>query len=355
MDKTFYLSHSNGDATVISRQFRDLISALEKKGLKFKNTFPSKYLISLNHNPRLYREFTKYGGKPEDAALVLLEPYTVFPSQYSRRILNKYRVVHSPGNPSFSDYFGQFVPWPYELLANPSRPSNGNASLRNKIKEIESTGLIDYDNWIKRKQYLTLINSNKVSPVKSENYGLRRIYARLLPANTLNVYGDLWISSILSKILHRMKVLLFTLKNGHLPNLCSIYGNLHWKFDSAKGLLEDKQVTLQSSKFSIVIENDSSYISEKLIDVLINGCIPIYFGPRDIDLIIPRGTYLELPIIPSQLIQMLTNLSEGEIQKLLRNIYKFVTSQEFTKKWDKKSVFDQLAISIVHKFGGIYG
>jgi hypothetical protein len=43
---------------------------------------------------------------------------------------------------------------------------------------------------------------------------------------------------------------------------------------------------------------------------------------------------------------MLENLSETEIRNLLGNIQMFVTSEEFTLRWDKKNVFTQLASSV---------
>ena len=346
MEVTYYLSGTASSSMNVSGQFKDLVSALEGRGFKLSSTFPAKHLICMNHNPKAYEEFIRFGGKPENAALVCLEPYAVYPSQYSAKILELYAVIHSPGNPTFTDVNGQFIPWPYEATANPLKPCDDGLSLRSHVEENVLKGLFSYDNWINRKYFVTLINANKVSPVKNENYGLRRVYAHDLPENLLAVYGDLWTSSISKKIVHRLIVLLFTLKSGHLPKILNIYGNLHWKYKSARGPLENKQLTLQTSKFSIIIENDSSYISEKLIDALINGCIPIYFGPKNIDSIIPTGTYLELPKNSGDLIPMLENLSEMGIRNLLGNIQMFVTSEEFILRWDKKNVFTQLASSI---------
>jgi hypothetical protein len=346
---TYYLSGTASSVLDVSGQFKDFVLALEHRGLKLSSTFPANYLISINHNPNAYREFIRSGGKPENAAVVFLEPYAVYPSQYSAKVLSLYKLVLSPGNPTFRDSNGEFIPWPYEATPNPLTPFDDGVGLRGHVEENVLNGLFDFDNWVNREWFVTLINANKVSPVKNENYGLRRVYARELPENLLAVYGDLWVSSITQKIIHRVTVSLFSLKNGHLPKILNIYGNLHWRFKSARGLLENKQSTLQSSKFSIIIENDSSYISEKLPDALINGCIPIYFGPKNIDSIIPSDVYLKLPNSPAELIPMLENLSEKDIQNLLSNMQKFVYSQDFIMKWDKKNVFTQLASTIDEK------
>jgi len=351
---TYYLSGTASSTMDVSGQFRDLVLALEHRGFRLSSTFPANYLISMNHNPNAYKEFIRSGGKPENATVIFLEPYAVYPSQYSAKVLSQYKLVLAPGNPTFRDSNGEFIPWPYEATPNPLTPSNDGVSLRSHAEENVTNGVFNFDNWVNRKSFLTLINANKVSPVKNENYGLRRVYARGIPENLLAVYGDLWASSITQKIIHRLMVLLFSLKSGHLPRFLNIYGNLHWRFKSARGRLENKQSTLQSFKFSIIIENDSSYISEKLPDALINGCIPIYFGPKNIDSIIPRDVYLELPKSPAELIPMLENLSETDIQNLLSNMQKFVMSQDFTMNWDKKNVFTQLASTIDDKFKVIH-
>ena len=355
MEETYYLSGTASSSMAVSEQFKDFVSALNKRGLKLNTSFPSKYLICINHNSKIYTEFIRSGGKPENAAIIFLEPYAVYPAQYSQKNLQKYAILHAPGNPSFKDCYGRFIPWPYQAMANPCKPYNESDPINRRIKENDQLGLFDYDEWVKRENFLTLINTNKVSAVKNENYRIRRAYAHILPSNLLKLYGDLWVSPICRQVNHRLQVLLFNLKSGFLPNLFSIYGNLHWRYESAKGPLVDKQISLQSFKFSIVIENDSSYISEKMIDVMINGCIPIYYGPKDIDSIIPRGTYLELPSSPLEIVPMLQKLSSSEVQDLLISIKQFVTSQEFTQKWNSTNVFSQLANSIVNQLGKKYG
>jgi hypothetical protein len=201
-----------------------------------------------------------------------------------------------------------------------------------------------------RSKFIIMINANKVSSSKSENYGLRRVFAHQISKEFLSVYGELWVSSIPQKIMHRLFVLLFAMKSGHWPRLTHVYGNLHWKFKTAKGPIEDKQVILQSSKFSIVIENDNSYISEKIFDSLINGCIPIYSGLKEGSRIIPSGIYIDLPKSPSELVTLLEKISESDIRGILREMQTYLESEAFAKSWDKTRVFGQLASSIEQHF-----
>jgi len=347
---TFFLSGTASSPLETSGQFKDFVSALENRGFQLKLAFPTKFLISMNHNPTAYKEFLKSGGNPKRTVLILLEPRAVYPAQYSSRIQNLYSHVLSPGSPRFKDSNGDFIPWPYQVSPNPLSPIDEGSSLQSKVLINMKSGLFDYDKWSRRSKFIIMINANKVSSSKSENYGLRRVFAHQISKEFLSVYGELWVSSIPQKIMHRLFVLLFAMKSGHWPRLTHVYGNLHWKFKTAKGPIEDKQVILQSSKFSIVIENDNSYISEKIFDSLINGCIPIYSGLKEGSRIIPSGIYIDLPKSPSELVTLLEKISESDIRGILREMQTYLESEAFAKSWDKTRVFGQLASSIEQHF-----
>ena len=54
---------------------------------------------------------------------------------------------------------------------------------------------------------------------------------------------------------------------------------------SPGGFIDDKAVALKDYKYHFVIENIKAphYFTEKLIDCLLTGCIPIYYGAPNID------------------------------------------------------------------------
>ena len=350
MEKTYSLSGTATSTLDVSEQFIDLVNALLGRDFFLTNSASSEFFIAINHDPGHYADFVKKGGNPNKTVLILLEPFAVYPSQYSSRILNSYALVLAPGNPNFRGSNGKFIPWPYESVSNPLRPSGEDCSLISQLEHHVRNGVFLYENWSRREHFITMINANKVSPVKNENYGLRRKYARSIPPQFLSVYGDLWNSSLLKKALHRLSVLYFSIKSSHFPAISSIYGNLHWSYASAKGFAGDKQAILRSSKFSLVIENDSSYVSEKLLDVLVNGCIPIYFGLKCIQEFIPEDVFIQLPDHPSHLLPVLNSLSDQEVKEFLLNIEKFVTSSSFTNSWEKRIVFKEIAAAIDNHF-----
>lgn len=57
----------------------------------------------------------------------------------------------------------------------------------------------------------------------------------------------------------------------------------------------DKLKTLGGYRFSLCFENTSypGYITEKIFDCLVSGCIPVYLGAPDIDAYIPRSAFID--------------------------------------------------------------
>ena len=346
VNQTFYLAGTAKSNFPVWLQFPELVNHLNNQGFDLKITFPTDSYIGINHSQKDYSHFLKAGGNPNRAVLILLEPEAVYPSQYKLKVLGKYGLILRPGNPIHCNPLKKFIAWPYESNANPLTPSAQKIPLKDRIADNVNRGLFEIDHWRVREQYLTLINSNKVSPAFKENYSLRRRFAREIEPEILSVYGDLWEAKIWKKIRHRLEVFIFSMMSGYCPNIRNIYGNLHWSYPSSRGNIVDKQEVLQNFKFNIVIENDPSYISEKIFDSMINGCIPIYSGPNIPNEIIPVGSYIALPEIPSQLISTLEALTNVELKRILSQIQAFISSSTFLSVWDKDLVFEHISQEI---------
>jgi len=354
MGGTYYLAGTASSSSRISTQFEILVNNLSQEGFSLVDDFPAEFFISINHNSKKYREFLRTGGHSSKSVLMMLEPRAVYPSQYTSRVLAGYSLVLAPGNLNFVSNDEKFIPWPYEAIANPQKPVAAEAALAFQVKSNVDNLFFDYQNWARRKYFISMINANKVSPIKVENYSLRRKFARDIDKNSLIVFGDFWNSSYLSKIALRFSILIFSLRNLYLPNFKHIYGDLHWQFKTSRGVVLDKQEILRSSKFSIVIENDESYVSEKLFDSLINGCIPVYLGPKLPKTILPEGIFIDLPRDPQELLPALHRLSNLEITNYLNQISTFLCSSNFISRWDKHCVFAQCALAISTHFEDLH-
>jgi hypothetical protein len=302
------------------------------------------FYIGFNHLSRQYKNFIKLGGIKEQAVLVRLEPEAVFPAQYSKRIESLYGKVFTLGGINNSESGG--IAWPYYLNANPLNPDPWTQNSQDIIKQRIQGQSFSLDGWKGRSQLLTLIASNKVSAVNNSNYKLRRDLAWRLPYSYLCVFGNLWNSSFESKLKHRIAVLLFALKTGSRVNILQIYGNLFRRYPNYRGQLLNKHEVIADSKFSLVVENDNGYVSEKLIDALIGGSIPIYFGGEFSNLGIPKSAVVTELNTENEIIDFIDHVTDNEISDRLKAIKELVSSSNFLSAWFGDHVFGTLAHEI---------
>jgi len=85
-------------------------------------------------------------------------------------------------------------------------------------------------------------------------------------------------------------------------------------------------------EFALCIENTEmlGYISEKIFDCFYSGVIPIYWGAPDIDKYIPDNCYIDLRKFAdsNKLIDVLSSLTNSDIDSYRRNIKKFMESDK---------------------------
>ena len=192
----------------------------------------------------------------------------------------------------------------------------------------------------------SMIAANKISPDGSGNYGLRSSLARKLVSDDFRVFGNLWNVSIAKKVRYRLAVLKFNLQSGLFVNPVNIFSGIFTKFDESIQSVPNKHTVIEQSKFSLVIENSNDYLSEKLIDALIGGSIPIFLGPNLNNTPIPNHCVFRLPANPNDLTQFLKELDPLLIQSKLANIKSFLESDDFLE-WDSMRIYRNIA-SIVN-------
>jgi len=115
-----------------------------------------------------------------------------------------------------------------------------------------------------------------------------------------------------------------------------------------RGIAKEKIRTLSKYKFSFCYENRRNFkghISEKIFDVMRAGCIPIYWGPDDVNDYLDQNTYIDASKFKNikDLFNYTNNLSEKNKKKIKKNIYKYLTKnakksfslEKFSKKISK--------------------
>jgi hypothetical protein len=326
------------------RQLRDLGFILTKDP-------KAPYFLAIDHNQKDYKRFVSYGGTATRAVLLRLEPDVIYPKQYTKSVENLYSLVLTPGGigkePNNSN---QILGWGYRIDSNPLEPRPFANDFGQAVHDLPSEPDEIISDWVNRSMNYSLIASNKVSPLRSSNYSLRRTIARSMKPQDLSVFGQYWEFFSFRKIHHRIGVFKFSLRNGYWPNLGSVFGSVFSTCTSHKGEVEDKYFVLKNSKFNLVIENSNSCVTEKIFDCLVAGAIPIYFGPRlheigiDPDLAFQFIDELEfLNTLPLE-------ISHEQIVRLRKAGKEFLQSSNYQANWSEGGVYSQILAKVLNVY-----
>lgn len=325
---------------ILSRELRQL-------GLiEVFNYSDCEIFITLNHNRGLYRKFKKSNSVAK-TYLIRSEPRAVYPIQYTSKIENKYDRIWTFGTIKRSEVGNQILEWPYLISPNPLQPQS-NDSFPKKSQPIKGKDI--YDKWKHREYLISMVASNKVSPTRHSNYEIRRKIIRNIGPNNITVHGGLWRAPLSRKLAYRLSVVKYCLSNFYVPNIFIVFKDIFTKYPENYVEIRDKYEVLNKSKFSIVIENDSNYVSEKLFDALYSKTIPIYLGPSLINYKIDPNVVIELPAELNDLFSIIRNMPESEIIDKLTRGQKFIQSSDFIVNWNRNNVYKKLCQEIV-EFG----
>ena len=72
------------------------------------------------------------------------------------------------------------------------------------------------------------------------------------------------------------------------------------------------------------------YITEKIFDVFAAGCVPIYWGPDNIEEYIPEGCFIDYRKFKSdeEMLEFITSMQEDEYNQYIKNIRRFLKSEK---------------------------
>ena len=256
-----------------------------------------------------------------DTILVRLEPKVVLPSNYKNTIINGYKAVISVGgDPTLST---NPIPWP-QVWPNQA------------LWKVPSST---------RKPRIITVSSNKFSFVRTQLYSLRReAIARL---QIVDVAGRDWKEPLLRTITRAARQLLYCVVNLEPVELRG-FKKLILNLETFIGAPDDKVATMSSYQYALVIENDQSYMSEKLFDALFAGCIPIYVGPPVWKFDIPKDLVIQAePNINS--IRLAIQKAQGINQDhWRRSLDSFLSSKKSKERWSQQNVYKSLLRLILH-------
>ena len=181
---------------------------------------------------------------------------------------------------------------------------------------------IDYEN----KKFLTLISSAK--EVKNWKKNL-----------ILKVFYGYSVSEIYQE---RIKAIdFFSDKNGF-----DLFGHGWGKHNSKelsmsviqgcyRGVVENKNETLSKYRFVLCLENSifPGYVTEKIFDAMLAGCVPIYYGAPDINQYVDNATFIDFRHFKNyqELYDFLLKIDKYGYGQYLRNITKYLNSEKYKK------------------------
>lgn len=167
-----------------------------------------------------------------------------------------------------------------------------------------------------------LINSNLHSNERGELYTKRAEIAKWFQDNhptEFDLWGPNWDKRII-KLPANLKI--------KIPcnNLKDVY----------RGLAKDKYQTLRDYKFCICFENTNKikdYISEKIFDCFLAGCVPVYYGDPGIADKIPTDCFIDYRDFSSieDLYDQLNYMLESHYNQYLINIKKYLYSKDVNR------------------------
>ena len=249
------------------------------------------------------------------------EPRCVLPAGYSRTALDLNNYIITFGKPhkdSFSEVWPQF--WEETLVAD-------ETSARNIVSAV-------------------MVNANKLNLAKSELYTLRR--KCIANISNLDIFGDEWNSSTTN----RLKVALIEIHKNPVRSLFTIPSHSrHWLSRRPSIIAPaNKAEVLRRYKVSLVIENELTYLSEKLFDALAAGCIPVYVGPKVSEYGIPRSLVFQAePHLRS--IENQINLAiESDFPTFRRELAGWLNSPEVKARHQGENVMKRALEKCVEEF-----
>jgi hypothetical protein len=178
-----------------------------------------------------------------------------------------------------------------------------------------------------------------MSFMQGELYSLRREAIRAI--ENLDLYGTEWDSALLHRLFIATRSFAHAVLSLKVP---SVSGIRLWfqSYPKSLGSVEDKLVTMSKYKYAVVIENSAEYMSEKLMEALFAGCIPIYVGPDPQEYGIPNNLVIwSKPNIDS-ICSSLAEATTWDFRDFHSRLEVFLGSSEVRDLWDFEKVYQKM-------------
>ena len=277
--------------------------------------------------------------------LVREESDTVYPEQFTSQVESLFSQVVNLGLVT-EIYNGITLNFPYLPYGNHHEPSSVeiydfDVGVRSQKQNLSR-------DWNMRDHDLVFVGSNKIV-YDNTLYDLRRKVLQNLGAN-VEIYGLYWRRSELDKYVYLSKFIWHALRTRQAIPFNSVKNYLVYKAPDVKSVIQDKLLLLRNSKFNLIVENSNNFMTEKIFDALVSGCIQIYLNSHKITKEKMRECVIEVDLnqsIENVCIQILESIRENQYKRL-ESGFRFLHSKEFKDGYMMSAVIDKL-IKIVEE------
>jgi hypothetical protein len=280
------------------------------------------HLVIVDMNENAKRIIQTFNLRRSQCSLIRQEPAVVCPANFSTFAVNNFSKIIDVGRKSVDSTLS--VPWPQTLPPKP--PKAFNVESRIAAKPV-------------------LMNANKLSFVSGELYSLRR---KLIHVEPLALYGPSWDSNIGHRIRTLAgEALIFSKSQKKLSrSALSEWFNQHPNY---MGIADVKSEVLSQFKVAVAIENSPEYMSEKLLDAILAGCIPVYVGPSVADFGIPHGLVLESEPNVAAISKAITQAKEMDYDSWAERALTYLENPLTFSYWSPERIFSEISQHIQHE------
>ena len=184
--------------------------------------------------------------------LIVWEPPCNAPRNFNGKNRTRFAKVLFPSPIWAENFGGESFPWPQETQI----PKNGIP-------------------WLNRTDKFCLIQANRWRISRSDKYTLRRQLLSECPEQ-IDLFGRNWNQGVVADSVRLIKSIPDSILEKSF-SVKSMYG-IGANYPNFKGTPISKIDVLHDYRFSLVIENSNEYVSEKLVDAILAGTIPLYVG-----------------------------------------------------------------------------
>ena len=288
--------------------------------------FKSKNLLNLiggeactvfeNIDPMPTRSFLKGPRQVGRRVLIRTEPHVVSPESYKANRLSDFDLIISMG--TFDEVRREVFYWP-------------------QVFEVNVPKVLEH--WQERQDSAVIVASDKLSFVSGELYSLRREAIFDIP--NIDLFGYKWDRPFRKKLLLMFVEISIALRSS-IPISLKAARYFLRRPTNYRGQVESKRGTISSYKYCLVIENATTYVSEKLFDALFAGCIPIYVGPDLKAFGFPSGLVIEVDPTLAGLTEGLETAKKVDVLAWDKLRLDFLQDPQTLQKWQSENVYQDV-------------